>query len=354
VSSTDADSPVSRAASPLLGDADSGRPVHEPARPLVHVLGAASAGEPTTATARALCDRLARAGRPGRLVAARPSPGSGVEQADAAALASGDLVVHTVDGGEALTGLLPDLAGRPVRLVHQGSCVGSDRSVLRSLRGTTVAAAGADAAAREELRGLGFGSVAALPADAARGALDGTTAEQDVLEHLARHPGPRIVSVGPITPNRGFELLLDAFGDLITELQPSATLSLCGPASHWYAAALRRRILTRGLLACELLSPDDERAVVARLDRADVVVSLHPAPLDPYLQRAAAGGATVVAPRFASTAWLDARGAEVIAPGPGRGDLVDALDRAIDRSRRQPAAPPPVPDAVLRRILGIG
>ena len=324
---------------------------------LVHVLGRASAGDPTTAAARALCRGLADAGRPGHLVAARGSL-TGIGPADATALGEGELVVHSVDGGEDLTALLADLADRPLHLVHHGSAVGSDRRALRVLRGGATSAAAASPAAREELRALGFGTVAVLPPGSVDGGLDDVSADAETVENLERHPGPRLVCVGPIAPNRSLELLLDAFADLVTGLRPSATLSLCGPSTPWYASTLRRRILTRGLLACELVSPGDDGAVVARLDRADAVVALHPAGLDPYLYRAARAGARVVAPLDAATASLPPGALLPLPAAAGRRGLVDALHRATSHDRAQPpatsSAAPTVGHKALRRILGIG
>lgn len=329
-----------------------------PRRALVHVLGRARAGDPTTAAARAVCLRLAAAGRPGRLLAADPGPDVGAHAAEGSALADGVIVVHTVDGGEDLSGLLPDLVGRRVHVVHHGSSVGSDRSVLRALRGAVAVAVAADAAGREELRGLGYRTVGVLPASAVTGGLDGITAHEATAENLAQHPGPRVVVVGPIVPGRSLELLLDAFADLVTGPRPSATLSLCGPSPAWYGALLRRRILARGLLACELVSPHDEGSVVARLDHADAVVSLHPRPLDPYVEHAAQHGTPVVAPRRAATSHIARDLLVDVGPPVTRAALAAALRIATEP--RAPAATPEglrgasaqrTDDVALRRAL---
>src|SRR3546814_15166257 len=46
-----------------------------PGHTVLHVIGRARPGDPTTAAARALCRRLDRIGRPGRLVSIAPAPG---------------------------------------------------------------------------------------------------------------------------------------------------------------------------------------------------------------------------------------------------------------------------------------
>jgi len=336
-----------------------------PAQGLVHLLGRADAGDPTTASARSLSRHLAASGGPVALVAVAPAAGCpGVALADEASLAGRDVVVHTVDGGEPLADLLPRVHARSLHLVHHGSRAGSDRSVLRRLRGATWSCSAVDPSAREELRSLGFGRVDVLPRAALEGGLDAVVADEGTAENVARHPGPRILAVGPIEPGRSLELLIDAFAHLVAGAQPSATLSLCGPSSPWYAAMLRRRILARGLVACELATPVDERAVVARLDHAHAVVALHPAATDPYLRRAADRGVPVVAPLVARTAWLHGRALVGIPAGVGATALAEALDTAIAAPPQEgsagPAAPAgparlvPADDVALRRILAIG
>lgn len=270
---------------------------------LVHVVGRARPADPVTASARALQRRHEQDGRPGRVVAGAQDAGC-EDIGPVADLSDAEVVVHSVDGGEDLAGALPHLIGRSVTLVHHGSAAGSDRRVLRALRGSTTRALATDPGAREELRALGFGEVARLDPALLDGALDHLTADPASVESLARHPGPLVLSVGPIGPNRSLELLLDAFAELVTGARPSATLSLCGPSSPWYLATLRRRIAARGLRACELLSPATDAEAVARLDRADAVVALHPVGLDPFLRHAARAGVPIVAPLVAATAAL--------------------------------------------------
>ena len=169
------------------------------------------------------------------------------------------------------------------------------------LRSSAMAAVAADPAAREELRRLGYGDVSAAPADALDEALDEVAPDPSTSANIERHPGPRIVVAGPVTPSRSLELVIDAFGDLIASDRPSATLSICGPSTPWYMTVLRRRVLTGGLLACELVRPDDDSQLAARLDHATAVVALRPQGLGPYLRRAARAGAAIVAPIDATT-----------------------------------------------------
>jgi len=272
----------------------------------VHVVGWARPADRVTASARAL-QRVLDGGRPGRVVAGRRDAGCD-DIGDAAVLADlaadDAVVVHSIDGGEDLAPVLTHLAGRAVTLVHHGSAPGSDRGVLRALRGSTTQCLAADPGAREELRALGFGDVARLDPAVLDGALDDVEADPASIAALASHPGPMVLSVGPLAPDQSLELLLDAFAALVTGPRPSATLSLCGPSARWYLATLRRRVVTAGLLACELRSPATDAEVVARVARAAVVVALHPVGLDPFLRHAARAGVPIVAPLAAATVRL--------------------------------------------------
>ena len=313
-------------------------------RAVTHVVGRDRPGDPVAAAARALMKALARGGRPGRLVTA----------ADVAAREQGPdelLVVHSSDGGESLGAALPDLVGRHLTLVHHGSAVGADRSVLRALRAPTTWAVAVGPAAGEELRALGYRTVTPLRPLLFDDPFD-VDPDAEAADHLRAHPGPAILHVGPLAPNRSLEALLDAFTELVTRRTPSATLSLCGPSTSWYLAWLRRRISAHGLRPCELIEPTDEGQVLARLERADAFVALHPAALDPYLSRAARDGIPIVSPRSATTAELD--GLVEVSPRAGVGEITQALEAAVDRgtTRTSQAAPAEAPhlDALVRQL----
>lgn len=293
---------------------------------LLHVVGRAAPGDTTTAAARAVRDALAAEGVPGRLAAVEVHGVCGdVELLRPEELEGATVVLHTVDGGESLAPVLADLRQARVHLVHHGSRAASDRTVLRTLRDRAEAAAATDAAAREELRCLGFGEPAALPLRLPAGAGLGARPETDEAEH----PGPLLLAVGAITQGRSLELLVDAFGRLLHAGVPSAVLSICGPADRWYLDALLRRVVRRGLLACEVIEPDDDAAVRSRLDRCDVYVDLHPVGYDPH-RWYAAGRAAVVAPAVAATAPLvGAPGFAETGPAPSCDGLVHALRRAV-------------------------
>lgn len=298
-----------------------------PGRGLIHVVGRAQPGDPVTASARALCHTLGRLGHPGRLVASAASTGD-VDATSLEDASEPTAIVHTVDGGEALLDGVPALVDRRLTLVHHGSAVGSDRRALRMLRGAVTRAAAADAAAREELRGLGFGHVRTLDPRVIDAPLDEVPADRATADNLARHPGPMILAVGPLGPGRSLEVLIDAFAELITSTRPAATLSLCGPSSPWYMASLRRRVAARGLVACEVIEPSSEGEVVARLERADVLVNLRPTSLDPYLRSAASRGVAIVAPLDPRTAALQPHDPGRVASPAGDGALAAALHDA--------------------------
>lgn len=333
------------------------------ARRVAHLLADARPGDPVAAAARSIRDHLARAGWPGPVLALRTHPGvRDVEALDTDDLAGRTVVLHTVDGGEALEPIACRLAGTEVHLVHHGSAPGARRGVLRALRGAARVALAASPGGREELRALGFADVRALPVHAARAGLSGIDPDTATAADLRAHPGPRIVAVGPVAPGRSLELLVDAFADLVTAERPSATLSICGPGTRWYEAMLQRRILNRGLRACELIEPADDAATLARLDGAAAVVTLVPAPLDPYAVRAVAGGAALVAPATAATAWARATApARVVGlpAAPGRAQLTDALAAATAHTAvpTGPGALRQGPDATvgleLRRVLAL-
>lgn len=316
---------------------------------VVQVVGRLGAADPVAATARSWQDRLVRLGGAGDLV-------------DPAGLAAGEatVVVHSADGGEALTPLLSRLDGRQVTLVHHGSALGSDRHVLRALRPHTRRALAADGAAREELRGLGYRDVRGF--DPALAPMEPLDPDQAAVDALARHPAPRLLSVGPIAPNLGFEVLLDAFADLVTFAVPGAVLSLCGPSTPWYHRQLHRTITRRGLLACEVVEPAHDAEVVARLDAAACLIALRPASPDPYLRAAAERGLPIVTPRTASTAWLPAALLVAVAPVAARSALAASVAEALGR-HAEDAAPPPGAvlhpadaarlDLELLRVLGL-
>lgn len=317
---------------------------------VVQLLGRARPGDPVTATAFGLRARLARLGRPGRVSAVHP--GSRGEVDRYAGSVVGHLVVHSVDGAEDLADVVDDLERRSLTLVHHGSATGSDRRTLRALRSSTRRAIGVDPAAREELRALGFPSVGLLDPGVADEAFDDVEADDVTAENLARHPGPLLLGIGSLAPDRGVEVLLDAFADLVTHTHPSAVLSLCGPSPVWYHAHLHRYVTRRGLLACEIVDPTREGEVVARLDRADVMISLRPAGLDPYLRAAARRGVPIVAPSTCTTADLDPGLLAHIPATLGRSALTTALGDALDRPTRVPAEDrsPTAADDLLRAL----
>jgi hypothetical protein len=304
--------------------------------PVVHVVGWARRADRVTGSARALSRRLT-GDREARLVAVRREPGCD-DIGDVSALTDRDaVVVHTVDGGADLADLVPRLATRSdaaaeVLVVHHGSAPGSDRGVLRRLRGLASGALAADPGARDELHALGFRNVGHLDPSLLDGALADVIPAQASLDNLAQHPGPRVLRVGPCTPDQSVERLLDAFAALVTHHRPSATLSVCGPAPEWYHARLRRRIRGAGLVACELLSPATDEQVVARLERATVVVELHPVGLDPFLRTAARRGVPVVAPLVAATAWLPEDQLVPVAPDAPPREIATALAAATERA----------------------
>lgn len=324
-----------------------------PVGEVLHVLGLGAPGDTTTAAARVVRDRLAAEGLPGRLVALQVhGTDDDLEVLRPGPLGDGPVVVHVVDGGEALAPVLGPLRRAGAHLIHHGSAPGSNRTVLRSLRGTLTAVAATDPAAREELRGLGFGEPVALPGHLL---CDTAGPTVDALDP-GPHPGPHLLALGPITEGRSLELLVDAFAQLRRSGVPSAILSICGPARPRYVDELLRRVLRRGLVACEVLEPDDEGAVRTRLARCDVFVSLQPAGLDPYLWRAAAHGA-VVAPRVAATAQLTGSAGFVeVAAAPTRDQLVAAMHRAAAVDRKGGSAAVAVADPgsiVLRDLLRV-
>lgn len=302
----------------------------------LHVLGVAAPGDPTTATARALRDVLAAEGLPGRVAALDVHGACGVTPLDPDELGDHRVLLHAVDGGESLAPVLDRLRQTRSVLVHHGSRPGSDRNVLRSLRDAVDVAAGTGPASREELRRLGFGEPVALPA---RGLAEGDEAARTDRAGADQHPGPHLLAVGPIAEGRFLELLVDSFASLLHGGAPSAVLSICGPGSAWYVDALLARVLRRGLVACEVIQPDDEDAVRARLQRCDVYVALRPGDHDPYL-RLAADHAAVVGPRRAATAAVAGPGRFFAVEGtPTRDGVLQALRQAVAASPVGAAAP---------------
>ena len=328
---------------------------------VVQVIGRARTGDRVTATARGLQLALTALGHPGRVAAVRREPEcDDIDDVDALARDQ-RLVLHTIDGGQDLAPVVRDLAERRASLtvVHHGSAPGSDRSVLRALRGRASHAAAADPGAREELRSVGFGRVDRLDPGVLDGALDHLRPDPASVENLAGHSGPLTLCVGPCGPGESHELLLDAFAAMVTTDRPSGTLSLCGPSTPWYLATLRKRIVSNGLLACELLSPATDEQVMARLARAAAVVAIHPVGLDPVLRTAAQRGVPIVAPRTAATADIPDDQLVEIPRRPGAQELAVALAAATDparvpsRSLTPPPVRPPRVDRELARALGL-
>jgi hypothetical protein len=312
---------------------------------VVQVLGRARAGDAVTATARSLQVRLTRLGWTSRTTAADPGSLSEVQRFSGAE--PGHLVVHSVDGGDGLADLVGSLRAHRITLVHHGSAAGSDRGVLRTLRGSTGRALAADPAAREELRALGFADVGVLDPSTADDAFAGVVADEQTVASLAAHPGPLVVGLGALAPGGWTETLLAAFAAVLTHTHPSAVLALCGPSSRWYRAQLHRHVVRRGLVACDLGPPEHDGEVLARLERASAVVSLRPTALDPYGRRAAHLGLPIVAPLVTGAAAL----AEVLEPVPVAPDprtLAEALRRALDRPRPAASAGEDEPAATMR------
>jgi glycosyltransferase involved in cell wall biosynthesis len=188
----------------------------------------------------------------------------------------------------------------------------------------------ADPDAREELRRLGYRNVTALDPMLSAGPL-AAHADEDTTTELAGHPGPRILCVGPLGPNRGIEVLLAAFADLVTRHQPGAVLTLCGSGPDWYRSRLHRTVVSQGLLACEIVAPADDSQVLARIAHAACMVSLRPAALDPYLHEAAVRGTPIVSPTTAATSALP-DGSVVAVQAIGRPEVTAALVTALDRT----------------------
>lgn len=294
---------------------------------MVQVVGSARAGDPVTATAVAWHTEAHRRGRPSAIAAADPGTMRAFERFDPRH--SGEVVVHSVDGGESLAPIVGMLRDRPLTLVHHGSAVGSDRRSLRALRASAHRALAADPAAREELRGLGFRSVS--DADDLRGldAFADIVADAATMENLARHPGALVLAIGPVRPNRGIEILLDAFADVVTHAVPSAVLSVCGPVEPWYRDRLHRTVTRGGLRACEIVAPSDDGEVLARIEQAAALVSLHPAALDPYARVAARRRMPIVAPSDGRTAWIDRQLLQPIAIPCSRAAVASAIARVL-------------------------
>jgi hypothetical protein len=93
---------------------------------------------------------------------------------------------------------------------------------------------------------------------------------------------------------------------------------------------LRQRIVSAGLLACELRSPAADAEVVARISGAAVVVSLHPVGLDPFVRHAARTGVPIVAPRVAATAGLPTDLLVAVSPRARPAELADAIAAATE------------------------
>jgi hypothetical protein len=170
------------------------------------------------------------------------------------------------------------------------------------------------------------------------------------------HPGPHLLAVGPLGPGRSQEALVDAFAELLRTSCPSAVLTICGPATaEWYRQRLLSHVVRRGLAACEVIEPRDERTVLHRLQRCDVFVAIRPSGLDPYLCHAA-GHARVVAPRSAATAaFAGGAGFVELAAAASRDELVRALRQAVSigpPAGRTLGGPPPGP-ASLRELLQV-
>ena len=318
---------------------------------VVQVIGQGHAGDPVTATAVALHARFLDLGLRARLTAADPGTAATIERYDRAI--DGHLIVHSVDGGESLRTLIGDLADRPLTLVHHGSTVGSDRRGLRALRPATRRAVASDPAGREELRGVGFTRVGILDGRAMVDPFAGVVTHQPTRDNLARHPGPLLLCIGRIAPNRGFETLLAAFAEVLTRVQPAAVLSLCGPSSPWYREQLHRYVTRRGLSACEIVEPVDEGGVLARVERADAVVFLRPTPLDPYLREAVRRGLPVVAPAGAATSEIDPAALVPITGTPTTTQLAGALGEALVRPHSPPSTTRATGDRDVLAALGL-
>jgi glycosyltransferase involved in cell wall biosynthesis len=124
-----------------------------------------------------------------------------------------------------------------------------------------------------EARDAGAQRVEVAPLIVSRDYLD-TPADPDTLASLAARPGPRLLFVGRMAPNKRQDLLVHAFALLRRGWHPSATLHLVGaPTVPQFVAQIDEAIATTGTTGVERPGPVPLAALLAHYRGADLFVS---------------------------------------------------------------------------------
>jgi glycosyltransferase involved in cell wall biosynthesis len=185
----------------------------------------------------------------------------------------------------------------------------------------------------DELRALGRADVEVSPPPLRLDALYDVVPDAGLTETLARDfPGPMLLFVGQILPHKRPDFLVAAFHEYLTNVQPDATLVLCGPTRNYrYVQALRRyldslRIADRVWITSEV----SHAQLAAFFRRADLFVSAseHEGFCVPIVE-AFHFGVPVLARGFGAVPATTGDAGVVLSDTSGIADLAEAMGRLL-------------------------
>jgi glycosyltransferase involved in cell wall biosynthesis len=184
-----------------------------------------------------------------------------------------------------------------------------------------------------ELRALGRDDVEVAAPPLRLDSLYDVAPDPGLTATLARdYPGPVLLYIGQILPHKRPDFLVAAFHEYLTNVQPDATLVLCGPTRNYrYVGALRRyveslRITDRVWITSEV----SHAQLAAFIRRADLFVSAseHEGFCVPIIE-AFHFGIPVLARGFGAVTATAGDAGVVLPADAGIADMAEAMGRIL-------------------------
>ncbi|MBK7975622.1 MAG: glycosyltransferase family 4 protein [Deltaproteobacteria bacterium] len=232
---------------------------------LFQLLASLNPADAVSDFARELADHAASLGAKPRLVAARVHPSCSGEAAVAGSTSPDqlagryDVLLYHHSIGAGLVGWVSRFPGRRIVVHHSVTppryfeswaprlADATRRGVeeLTELARVTSSALGVSEFDAAEARAAGFVDVGVLPISPCRSRLMARPARA-LSRRLAEEPGPRILCLGRLAPNKRVELVIGAFA-LVASVLPTARLEIVGSDAGTEGYALALRLLARDL-----------------------------------------------------------------------------------------------------------
>ncbi len=259
-------------------------------RTIVQLLASLNPGDAISDFARDLALAARRLGHGTRIVAARVHPACVGEATELARLRpeqladSGALLLYHHSIGADLVGWVGAFPGPRVVVHHSVTpprcfeawsprLAAAARAGERELRSLVVVASGAvgvSAFDADEARAAGFREVRVWPLAPSVRRLAAVPRKRE-LARLSAEPGPRLLTVGRLAPNKRVEVLVAAHF-LVTRALPDARLRVVGGdgGTEGYALALRQLVRDVGAPNVRFDGVLDDRDLAARYRSADL------------------------------------------------------------------------------------